>query len=160
MGDKIKTIRELSSGGVVLDPICEDARIILISRRKAKTSQSSKTDRLNSEKVWCLPKGKIEKSEDSKQAALREVNEETGIKTEIIEKIDKINYWYFKEKGVRCYKTVYFYMMKVIGGKIDACNHEVVDVKWYKIDKALTIMSYDSEKDMVRKVKQKLGRRQ
>jgi hypothetical protein len=38
-------------------------------------------------KVWDLPKGKLDKGENSKQAAIREIEEETGVKVAIHDKI-------------------------------------------------------------------------
>lgn len=145
----IKTITEFSAGGIVLNHVGKDAKIILISRKK---------EGLASEVVWCLPKGKIEKSEKPQQAALREVREETEVKAEVIKEIGKINYWYYKKKGVRCYKTVYFYIMRLKSGKIGTESFEVNDVKWFKIDDAISNMSYNSEIEMVKKVKHELER--
>lgn len=38
-------------------------------------------------KVWDLPKGKLDKGENSRQAAMREIEEETGVKVKIKDKI-------------------------------------------------------------------------
>ena len=68
---------------------------------------------------WRLPKGRPDGNESPRETALREVNEETGIVTEIVGFIDSIRYSYvdqFTEK--RFYKTVYFYLMRPIGGDI------------------------------------------
>ena len=45
--------------------------------------------------MWVLPKGKIEVGETLQGAAIREVNEETGLRVEIIEFINSIEYTYF-----------------------------------------------------------------
>ena len=65
-------------------------------------------------KGWDFPKGHREIYESEEQTALREVEEETGIKAEIIEKVGKTQYFYYEE-GSRVLKTVVFYLMKCIG---------------------------------------------
>ncbi len=135
----VSTIREFSAGGVVLNLLKKNADIILINRRNSN--------------IWCLPKGKIEEGEKKEQTALREVREETGVFAKIIKRIDKINYRFYKDRNVKCFKTVYFYMMKYKSGDINANSFEVDNVNWFNIDKALLKMNYKSEKEIVKKVK-------
>ncbi len=62
---------------------------------------------------WDLPKGKIEKNETRKEAAIREVIEETGIKKVKIEFKITITHHTFRNKlGVRIIKTSHWYLMK------------------------------------------------
>jgi len=63
---------------------------------------------------WDLPKGKIEVGEKKKEAAIREVIEETGIDhVEIIgKKLVKTNHSYLNRKGVRCIKLSHWYLME------------------------------------------------
>lgn len=124
--------------------------VLLISRKKEKNSDKKE--------IWCLPKGKIENNETPEQAAIREVKEETGLKAEIKEKVGKINYWYYKEKRVRCSKTVHFYIMNFSGGEANNQSYEVEEVKWFGINKALANMAYKKEKEIVEKVKRELKR--
>lgn len=61
---------------------------------------------------WDLPKGKIEFDETKKQAAIREVEEETGIKNVILEKkICKTYHTYRLKQGKRIIKKSYWYLM-------------------------------------------------
>ncbi|HCO18254.1 MAG TPA: NUDIX hydrolase, partial [Tissierellales bacterium] len=62
---------------------------------------------------WVLPKGRLEKGETFKTAALREVLEESGVKGEVIEYIGEVNYKYknLREDEV-VYKTVHWYLMR------------------------------------------------
>jgi len=60
---------------------------------------------------WDLPKGGIEKNESKKQAAIREVEEETGVKNlKIIEKINK-TYHIFERNGKYKLKITHWYKM-------------------------------------------------
>lgn len=61
---------------------------------------------------WDLPKGGIEKNEGKKEAAIREVEEETGVKNlKIIEKLDK-TYHIFKRNGKYKLKITHWYKME------------------------------------------------
>jgi len=62
---------------------------------------------------WDLPKGKIDKGEGKKEAAVREVEEETGIKNiQLLDSICKTRHFYRNKKGERCIKKTYWYEMK------------------------------------------------
>ena len=43
-------------------------------------------------RVWVLPKGHVEEGEDTRETAVREVHEETGVWARIAEKLDKVSY--------------------------------------------------------------------
>lgn len=61
---------------------------------------------------WPLPKGLVEKGETNAEAAVREVREEAGVETKLIDFIDKIEYWYYAPRSgarMRFRKFVYFY---------------------------------------------------
>src|SRR5690554_3420656 len=62
---------------------------------------------------WVLPKGRLERGENIKSAALREVLEETGVKGEILDYIGAVHYNYknLKENEIVS-KTVHWYLMK------------------------------------------------
>jgi 8-oxo-dGTP pyrophosphatase MutT (NUDIX family) len=67
--EKIKGLYKVikASGGVVV----KDNKWLFMFRRK----------------IWDLPKGKLDKGENSKQAAVREIQEETGVKVKVKDKI-------------------------------------------------------------------------
>lgn len=82
-----------ASGGVVFN---EDNHVLMMFRRG----------------YWDLPKGKIDKGEKKKNAALREVNEETGIvNLELIEKIYTSYHTYKTRNKKRVLKKTYWYKM-------------------------------------------------
>ena len=66
-----------------------------------------------------LPKGTPEPHETRGQTALREVEEETGLRVQLGKYIDSVNYWVTNHPdypGQQLRKTVYYYLMEPIGG--------------------------------------------
>ena len=91
---------------------------------------------------WDLPKGKLEKGESIEECALREVEEETGVKGLKIENFLRTTYHIFKRNGVYKLKEVHWYAMKTTyKGKLVGQKSEGIEiVKWkgpQKIHKAL-----------------------
>ncbi|MEZ4901535.1 MAG: NUDIX hydrolase [Spirosomataceae bacterium] len=63
--------------------------------------------------VWDLPKGKLDDGERSKKAALREVQEETGVKAELVEKI--CTTWHtYTQNSQKILKRTKWYSMRNI----------------------------------------------
>jgi 8-oxo-dGTP pyrophosphatase MutT (NUDIX family) len=108
--------------------------------------------RVGDEGRWQLPKGIIDRDESPEAAALREVREEAGIDTELVGRIDKIEYWYYaKERGerVRFHKFVYFYLLRYKSGDVRDHDHEVSEARWVEIDEAIRMLAFDGEKKLV-----------
>jgi len=62
---------------------------------------------------WDLPKGKIDPGEKKKEAAIREVQEETGLEeVTLIDRLLKTLHTYRKKDGTRILKYTYWYTMK------------------------------------------------
>ena len=84
---------------------------------------------------WDLPKGKIEKGEKKKVAAIREVEEECGISgLEIMEKIAETYHTYLL-KNKMIFKTTYWYKMLYAGNQllVPQVEEGIIEAKW--IDK-------------------------
>ena len=64
--------------------------------------------------VWMLPGGAIEDGETSRDAAVREALEETGLAVEVGRLI-----WHVEEAGERGQRFVNFFEAKVIGGSLE-----------------------------------------
>lgn len=93
-------------------------------------------------KKWDLPKGKAEKNENISQTALREVEEETGIKNlSIIKPLDK-TYHIFKRGKTNYLKTTYWFEMKSdYNGKFKPQKKEgITRVEWIGVENLSSIL--------------------
>lgn len=93
-------------------------------------------------KKWDLPKGKAEKNEIISETALREVEEETGIKNlSIIRPLDK-TYHIFKRGGKNYLKTTYWFEMKSdFNGKFKPQKKEgITRVEWIGIENLSSVL--------------------
>ena len=107
--------------------------------------------------IWCLPKGIVEKGESQEETSVREVREETGLSGRVIGKIGNISYWYFiKEENAKCRKTVHFYLLEYLDGSTLDHNWEVDNAVWFSLDEAVERVSYQGDRNIVKKAKEML----
>ncbi|TSE06465.1 MULTISPECIES: NUDIX hydrolase [Aquimarina] len=87
---------------------------------------------------WDLPKGKAEKNEDMETAAIREVEEETGVSGLEITKFLYRSYHVFKRSGEFRLKVTYWFEMKTgyDGELIPQKDEGITKVKWKDRKKA------------------------
>ena len=106
------------------------------------------------EGVWALPKGQIAKGESGEATALREVEEETGVRGRSLGKLGDIRYW-FNWDGERIFKVVSFFLVRYEAGKLGEIDpefaHEVADVRWLPLADGPRLLAYDGERKMAEK---------
>jgi ADP-ribose pyrophosphatase YjhB (NUDIX family) len=134
---RLPRVDETSAGGLVLDlsgPVPMGALIGRTNRR----------GRL----LWSLPKGHLEDGETAEQAAVREVEEETGIIGEIIGELGTIDFWFVAE-GRRIHKTVHHYLLRATGGELSDSDIEVTEVAWVPMPEIGNKLAYSDERDLL-----------
>jgi 8-oxo-dGTP pyrophosphatase MutT (NUDIX family) len=95
---------------------------------------------------WSLPKGKLEKDESWENAALREVEEETGIRCRAGPELPSISYLDRKTRR----KLVRYWLMEPIEGEFEP-HAEVDELRWVTRPEAEELLSYDHDRALVRK---------
>jgi 8-oxo-dGTP pyrophosphatase MutT (NUDIX family) len=104
--------------------------------------------------VWALPKGLIAPGEKPEQAALREVEEETGIQARLVTKLGDIRYVYTWD-GERVFKVVSFYLLRYSRGRLGDIapeqRIEVDEARWLPLDEAPKLLAYGGEREMAEK---------
>lgn len=96
---------------------------------------------------WEFPKGHIEAGESSKEAALREVLEESGVRAEILEKAGDCDYFYF-EDGQRVFKKITYFFMKYVEDGVATTADEVSGKVWLASVQVLQKLTYNSTKEL------------
>lgn len=149
----MRTVREYSAGGVIYRPGSgspgTEPEVCLIATEGFRH--------------WQLPKGLVESGEPPEETATREVREETGLEGEIDGFLGRIEYWYvrpdYRNTGerVRVHKEVDFFLMRYVSGSTDLHDHEVDDARWFPVSEALRTLSFDSEREILRKARARIA---
>ncbi|MGZ4056738.1 MAG: NUDIX hydrolase [Bacteroidia bacterium] len=106
---------------------------------------------------WDLPKGKVEKNEAVKEAAIREVQEECGIKNlTIIKELPSSYHTYFID-GKAILKRTYWYEMicNKAGVLIPQLEEGITEVKWFSENELDEVNNntYESVKEVMKEIK-------
>lgn len=85
---------------------------------------------------WDLPKGKLDSGETIEECALREVQEETGLKNIVLGKKLGITYHTYTERGTLILKESHWFAMKASGNEvlIPQTEEDILEVKWMDKD--------------------------
>ena len=92
---------------------------------------------------WSLPKGKVDPGESDLECALREVEEETGMRGEVGPELPPVRY---RVDGRD--KVVRYWLLLHTGGKFEP-NDEVDDVRWLPPADAASILSYEHDRQLL-----------
>ena len=93
---------------------------------------------------WSFPKGKLEARETLEMAALREVEEETGMTCDLLRFIGHTEY--VDRKGRP--KAVAYWIMAAVAGSFRP-NEEVDELRWLSLDDASRLLSYPRDRELI-----------
>jgi 8-oxo-dGTP pyrophosphatase MutT (NUDIX family) len=116
------------------------------------------------ERIWALPKGRIDPGETAAETAAREVREETGVEGRLVEKLGDVRYTYTAKwegaSGERIFKIVSFFLLRATRGRIgeidDSMLIEVAEARWLPLDEAPRLLSYGGEREMATKALERI----
>ena len=128
----MKTIHQTSAGGIVFKNnlwlICQHSE----------------------HKGWVFPKGLVgdnDKNESMEKAALREVEEEGGIKAKIINDQPIKTQYSYTWNGDLIKKTVYYFLMEYVSGDPKDHDWEMSEAKFVNEDEVKKTLTYQSDKE-------------
>jgi 8-oxo-dGTP pyrophosphatase MutT (NUDIX family) len=138
--------QEISAGGVVFR--VEDGRPLFLLIRDSYDN-------------WGFPKGHVERDEAPERTALREVEEETGLRDLLLlEAIDTID-WYFRFRKRLIHKVCHFYLMESEHAETSPQREEgITECRWLPLSEALERISYANARGVLQRAAGMVGGRE
>ena len=141
--------RVFSAGGIVLR-LRSGSTV-----RKGKSESEALVTQHSGHRGWDFPKGHIEAGETAEDTALREVEEETGVRGKILEKVGQTQYFYF-EDSQKVFKTVTFFLMEYISEGEATTAFEVSDKVWLPVDEVSNKLTFKDTKKLWEEAKTRI----
>jgi ADP-ribose pyrophosphatase len=131
-----RTVREETSAGGIVYRIDRGEPIFLLIR--------------DSYKNWGFPKGHLEAGEQPDAAALREVEEETGLRDLVIRgPVDTIE-WSFRFRGDPIHKVCHFFLMETAQSDTSPQRTEgITACRWSNYAAAARMLSYRNAREVL-----------
>jgi len=130
-------VKEYSAGGVVFKKEKNQIKYLLIKDSSGR---------------WALPKGHIEAHEEIKEAALREIKEETGLNNlKIARNLETIKYFFCRKNDI-VLKMVNLFLIEASGDEeLKPQKKEITGARWVNGKEALRLASYKNTRDILQK---------
>ncbi len=133
--------RETSAGGVVYRREGGGYRLMLIRDRFGR---------------WSMPKGRIEPGETPEEAALREIEEETGVVGRIVAVLPATRY-FFRDGETLVEKAVEYFLVEAVGGAVRPQLEEISGVGWFAPGEIAALEQYDNNRTVLERAMRLLG---
>ena len=98
---------------------------------------------------WTVPKGKLDAGETHAAAAVREVEEETGLRGELGAELGSTSYTDRKGRP----KEVRYWAMTPAGGAFTP-TEEVDEIRWLTVDAAARLLTYPRDRQVLDALRQ------
>ncbi len=137
----MKVVNQISAGGIVYKKEGDDILWLITQHSEHKG--------------WVFPKGLVgdtQSDESMEQAAIREVEEEGGVKARIVDATPVETHYEYKWEEELIKKTVFYFVMEYISG--DPANHdwEMMDAKFVTAKVVQQTLTYDSDREAFEKI--------
>jgi 8-oxo-dGTP diphosphatase len=118
-----------AAGGLVV----RDGKVLLVHRPKYDD--------------WTFPKGKCDPGESDEDCALREVEEETGLRCELLEELGSTSYRDARDRP----KVVRYWRMRALDGEFTP-HDEVDEIRWEAPEEAASLLSWDRDPPLLERL--------
>jgi 8-oxo-dGTP pyrophosphatase MutT (NUDIX family) len=133
---------ERSAGGVVFRK--ENGTIFYLLLHYPSSSKAKKD-------YWGFPKGHIEKGETLEETVKREIKEETGLEDiEFIDGFKETIKYFFNFQGKKTLKFVTLFLLETQEQEVKISS-EHIGYQWLPYEKALEFLSFEKDKDILKK---------
>lgn len=132
--------REVSAGGVVYR-VVDGLPVYLLIR--------------DSYRNWGFPKGHLECDEEAPDAAVREVQEETGLPTVTLRaEIETID-WFFRFRGKLVHKICHFFLMETdCATTLPQRDEGITACRWARFEEARSLLAYENARVVLERAHQ------
>jgi len=119
-GEDLEEVR--ASGGLIF----RDGRVVVVHRPAYDD--------------WSFPKGKAEAGESDEDCAVREIEEETGMRCDLGEELSTTRHLDAEGRP----KRVRWWLMRPVSGKFEPTD-EVDELRWLKPEEARPLLTYERD---------------
>ncbi|MDI3316090.1 MAG: NUDIX domain-containing protein [Bacillota bacterium] len=134
---------ERAAGGVVFLPGREVPSILLVLDRFGR---------------WTFPKGHVEHGESDEEAALREIEEETGVTGQVVDELAAVRYRFLPAgASEEVEKEVRYFLVRATGGDPRPREGETREVRWFRPDEVGGLPQYPNNRPVLEAALEALG---